>query len=46
MRAVRFKKNWKTAYSQGVSINQLALYAFNKEFSELETNDYLKKIEK
>ena len=30
----------KTAHSQGVSINQFALYAFTKELSELETNDY------
>lgn len=34
------KRIEKIAHSQGVSINQFALYAFTKELSELETNDY------
>jgi hypothetical protein len=32
----------KTAASQGVSLNQFALYAFTKELAELETSKYLK----
>ncbi len=30
----------RIADEQGISINQLALYAFTKEVSELETSDY------
>ena len=32
----------KTAATQGVSINQFALYAFTKELAELETSKYLR----
>jgi hypothetical protein len=32
----------KTAASQGISLNQFALYAFTKELAELETSKYLR----
>ena len=31
-----------TAHTQGVSINQFALYAFTKQISELENSQYFK----
>jgi Ribbon-helix-helix protein, copG family. len=34
----------QVADEQGVSINQLALYAFTKEIKELETSSYFNKI--
>ena len=33
----------KVADQQGLSINQLALYAFTKEIQEMETSNYLSK---
>lgn len=33
----------RIADEQGISINQLALYAFTKEVSELETSEYFKR---
>ena len=34
----------KTAITQGVSINQFALYAFTKELSELENSEYFRRF--
>ena len=34
----------RVADEQGVSINQLALYAFTKEIQEIETSDYFSKL--
>ena len=34
----------KMADKQGLSINQLALYAFTKEIQEMETSNYLSKM--
>ncbi len=34
----------KMADKQGLSINQLALYAFTKEIQEMETSNYLSKF--
>ncbi|EKR89670.1 ribbon-helix-helix protein, CopG family [Leptospira santarosai str. CBC379] len=36
----------KVAEEQGVSINQLALYAFTKEIQDLETSQYFEKYYK
>jgi len=36
----------KMAHQQGISINQLALYMFTKEVSDLETSDYFEKYRK
>lgn len=33
----------KAADEQGISINQLALYAFTKELAELETSEFFRK---
>jgi FAD synthase len=33
----------RIAEEQGISINQLALYAFTKELAEMETNEYFLK---
>ena len=33
----------KIAHQQGLSINQLALYMFTKEISDLETSNYFEK---
>ena len=36
----------KDADEQGISINQLALYAFTKELAELETSEFFRKYQK